>query len=229
MDRFGGWWRPWNYGEMLDEYRAVRSAVSLGDVSTLGKMLISGPDAVDALERLYPTTIADIRPGRSRYVLLLNERRTWPWLVAAAFAANLAFDLRHDTPWPVALLFCLTNAVQSTTGPSEVTFSTEHFSGAIDAGGARFYSFRVAVAGPVTANLASITAADSTLPTTSALRLGIGTPRGTGCALIASVTVSATLVSQLEHTPLPGVYCIEVADPGGLTGAVRFALRFTHP
>jgi sarcosine oxidase subunit alpha len=29
---------------------------------------------VEALERLYPTTIADIRPGRSRYVLLLNER-----------------------------------------------------------------------------------------------------------------------------------------------------------
>jgi len=29
---------------------------------------------LEALERLYPTTIADIRPGRSRYVLLLNER-----------------------------------------------------------------------------------------------------------------------------------------------------------
>ena len=29
---------------------------------------------VEALERIYPTTIHDIRPGRSRYVLLLNER-----------------------------------------------------------------------------------------------------------------------------------------------------------
>jgi glycine cleavage system aminomethyltransferase T len=74
MDRFGGWWRPWNYGDMLREYWAVREGVSLGDVSTLGKMVVSGPDAVEALERLYPTTIADIRPGRSRYVLLLNER-----------------------------------------------------------------------------------------------------------------------------------------------------------
>ena len=74
MDRFGGWWRPWNYGNMLDEYWAVREGVSLGDVSTLGKMIVTGPDVVEALERLYPTTIHDIRPGRSRYVLLLNER-----------------------------------------------------------------------------------------------------------------------------------------------------------
>ncbi len=74
MDRFGGWWRPWNYGDFLDEYWAVREGVSLGDVSTLGKMIVTGPDVVEALERIYPTTIRDIRPGRSRYVLLLNER-----------------------------------------------------------------------------------------------------------------------------------------------------------
>ncbi len=74
MDRFGGWWRPWHYGDHVAEYWAVREGVSIGDVSTLGKMVVSGPDAVEALERLYPTTVADIRPGRSRYVLLLNER-----------------------------------------------------------------------------------------------------------------------------------------------------------
>ena len=74
IDRFGGWWRPWNYGDHLAEYWAVRTAVSIGDVSTLGKLIVTGPDVVEALERLYPTTIADIRPGRSRYVLLLNER-----------------------------------------------------------------------------------------------------------------------------------------------------------
>lgn len=74
MDRFGGWWRPWNYGDVIAEYWAVREAVSLGDVSTLGKLLVSGPDVVELLERLYPTTIDDIKVGRSRYVLLLNER-----------------------------------------------------------------------------------------------------------------------------------------------------------
>jgi glycine cleavage system aminomethyltransferase T len=74
MDRVGGWWRPWTYGNFLEEYWAVREAVSLGDVSTLGKMLVSGPDALELLERLYPTRVSTLAPGRSRYVLLLNER-----------------------------------------------------------------------------------------------------------------------------------------------------------
>jgi glycine cleavage system aminomethyltransferase T len=74
MDRIGGWWRPWNYGDVWAEYWAVREAVSLGDVSTLGKMMISGPDALELLERLYPTRVRTIKTGRSRYVLLLNER-----------------------------------------------------------------------------------------------------------------------------------------------------------
>jgi sarcosine oxidase subunit alpha len=74
MDRFGGWWRPWHYGDLIGEYWAVREGVSIGDVSTLGKLVVSGPDVVEALERLYPCHVADIKPGRSRYALLLNER-----------------------------------------------------------------------------------------------------------------------------------------------------------
>jgi len=74
MERMGGWWRPWTYGRPLEEYWAVREAVSLGDVSTLGKMLVSGPGALALLEHLYPTKIESLKPGRSRYVLLLDER-----------------------------------------------------------------------------------------------------------------------------------------------------------
>jgi len=74
MDRAGGWWRPWTYGRTDDEYRSVRERVSLGDVSSLGKMAISGPDAEAFLERIVPTRVATIRPGRCRYVLMLDER-----------------------------------------------------------------------------------------------------------------------------------------------------------
>jgi sarcosine oxidase subunit alpha len=74
MDRFGGWWRPWHYGDAVAEYWAVRAGVSIGDVSTLGKLVVSGPDVVELLERIYPCHVADIKPGRSRYALLLNER-----------------------------------------------------------------------------------------------------------------------------------------------------------
>ena len=74
LDRFGGWYRPWHYGNPIEEYWAVREGVSLGDVSTLGKMMLSGPDVVEALERLYPNHVHDIKVGRSRYVINLNER-----------------------------------------------------------------------------------------------------------------------------------------------------------
>ncbi len=74
MDRTGGWWRPWTYGDPLAEYNAVRDAVSIGDVSTLGKFVVAGPDALPFLEFLYPTKVSTLRPGRARYVLLLDER-----------------------------------------------------------------------------------------------------------------------------------------------------------
>jgi sarcosine oxidase subunit alpha len=74
LDRFGGWWRPWTYGDHVAEYWAVREGVSLGDVSTLGKLIVSGPDVVELLERIYPNRVGDLKPGRSRYALLLNER-----------------------------------------------------------------------------------------------------------------------------------------------------------
>ncbi|CAN5367949.1 2Fe-2S iron-sulfur cluster-binding protein [soil metagenome] len=74
MDRFGGWWRPWRYGpDVSVEYWAVRRAVSLGDVSTLGKIEVAGPDAGALLDRLYPVPISTLQSGRSRYVLLLDE------------------------------------------------------------------------------------------------------------------------------------------------------------
>lgn len=74
MDRIGGWWRPWTYGDTQAECDAVRKAVSMGDVGTLGKFVVSGPDAEAALQFLFPTDVATIKPGRARYALLLDER-----------------------------------------------------------------------------------------------------------------------------------------------------------
>src|SRR3989441_13222525 len=48
-------------------------------------------------------------------VLLLNERRAWPWLALAAFPANLAFDLFHGTKFVAILIFYSANTVQAGT------------------------------------------------------------------------------------------------------------------
>ena len=74
MERFSSWWRPWNYGDVEAEYWAVREGLSVMDVSTLGKFIVSGPDTLAFLERVYPTRVKTIKEGRSRYALLLDER-----------------------------------------------------------------------------------------------------------------------------------------------------------
>ncbi len=73
LDWSGSWKRPYNYGDPADEYRAVRERVSLMDVGTLGKFLVAGPDASTLVDRVYPCRIRDLPPGRSRYMLALDE------------------------------------------------------------------------------------------------------------------------------------------------------------
>ena len=51
----------------------MREGVGIIDVGTLGKFLVTGPDVVAFLERLYPNRVGDLEPGRLRYGLLLDE------------------------------------------------------------------------------------------------------------------------------------------------------------
>ena len=73
LDRSGGWLRPFNYGDWREEYRAVRERVSLMDVGTLGKITIAGPDAGELVDRVFPCRTDDMSPGRTRYVLSLDD------------------------------------------------------------------------------------------------------------------------------------------------------------
>ncbi len=70
----GPWKRPYAYGEKPeDEVRAVHESLGIIDVSTLGKLLVEGPEAAAFLERLYPNRFADLKPGRIRYGVLTSD------------------------------------------------------------------------------------------------------------------------------------------------------------
>src|SRR5207247_9925604 len=43
------------------------------DVSTLGKMIVRGPEAAECLERLYPNRFGDMKPMRVRYGVLNSD------------------------------------------------------------------------------------------------------------------------------------------------------------
>jgi sarcosine oxidase, subunit alpha len=74
MQWAGPWKRPYAYSDRPeDEVRAVHESLGVIDVSTLGKILVEGPESAALLERLYPNRFADLRPGRIRYAVLTSD------------------------------------------------------------------------------------------------------------------------------------------------------------
>jgi len=70
---FGGWEMPVFYSSIIDEHNAVRNKAGIFDTSHMGEILISGPGAVNFLEKLVPARVAALAPGQARYSMLLNE------------------------------------------------------------------------------------------------------------------------------------------------------------
>jgi sarcosine oxidase subunit alpha len=121
----GEWLRPgWypiasdadGWAGVMREARAVRKAVGICDVSTLGKIDVQGADAAIFLDRLYANTFSTLPIGRARYGIMLREDgivfddgttsrladdhffMTTTTANAAAVLAHMEFH--HQTCWP---------------------------------------------------------------------------------------------------------------------------------
>ncbi len=81
MEPVGQWRRPYCYprgAETHDEAVArevnnTRQALGLLDASTLGKIIVKGPDAGKFLDMLYTNMMSSLKPGRCRYGLMCSE------------------------------------------------------------------------------------------------------------------------------------------------------------
>ena len=69
----GDWRRAYDYGDPEGEALNVHSAAGLIDVSTLGKLIVRGPQAGELLDRLYPNRLSNLKPGRVRYGVLTSD------------------------------------------------------------------------------------------------------------------------------------------------------------
>jgi len=67
------WRRAYDYGDPKAEALAVHKAAGLIDVSTLGKLIVRGPDAGEMLDRLYPNRFSNLKPGRIRYGVIASD------------------------------------------------------------------------------------------------------------------------------------------------------------
>ena len=102
------------------------------------------------------------------------------------------------------------------------------FSGFLQPGTSRFYSFTMTSAGTVTAMLGSVEQAGG-VPVSGRLELGLGRPAGTGCAVTASQLTLAALVPQLTQETPAGTHCVRVLDVDRLPSAVTFTVRVIRP
>lgn len=69
----GLWLRPEHYGDAVAEVMAVRQRVGLIDVSTLGKIKLTGPGVPDFLDKIYINKWQKLAVGRVRYGIMCND------------------------------------------------------------------------------------------------------------------------------------------------------------
>jgi aminomethyltransferase len=114
---FGGWHMPVQYGPILDEVACVRSRAGLFDLGHMGRILVTGPDAVRFVDRIATNFCARIPLGAIRYSLfcrvdgnpiddlLLYRDEDGVFLVvnAANTAADLEWMREHARGFQVAI------------------------------------------------------------------------------------------------------------------------------
>jgi aminomethyltransferase len=70
---FAGWQMPVRYSSDTAEHNAVRTGAGLFDLTHMGEILISGPQAAEALDYALVANASAITPGRARYTMICNE------------------------------------------------------------------------------------------------------------------------------------------------------------
>ncbi|MEU3556205.1 glycine cleavage system aminomethyltransferase GcvT [Streptomyces fragilis] len=73
MTDFAGWDMPLRYGSERDEHNAVRTGAGLFDLSHMGEITVTGPQAAALLNHALVGNIATIAVGRARYTMICQE------------------------------------------------------------------------------------------------------------------------------------------------------------
>jgi aminomethyltransferase len=70
MTSFAGWQMPLRYASETAEHQAVRHAAGLFDLSHMGEIRVTGPEAGAALDYALTGHLSAVRPGRARYTMI---------------------------------------------------------------------------------------------------------------------------------------------------------------
>ncbi|MCU0610767.1 MAG: glycine cleavage system aminomethyltransferase GcvT [Candidatus Eisenbacteria bacterium] len=70
MVEFGGWWMPVRFAGIVNEHLAVRSSAGLFDVSHMGEILVTGPDALRFTNKLVTNNVERLEPDQAQYTCM---------------------------------------------------------------------------------------------------------------------------------------------------------------
>ncbi|MDO5031347.1 glycine cleavage system aminomethyltransferase GcvT [Corynebacterium sp.] len=70
---FGPWNMPLKYGNELEEHRAVRGAAGLFDLSHMGEIWVSGPQAAEFLTYAFISNLTTLKEGKAKYSMICAE------------------------------------------------------------------------------------------------------------------------------------------------------------
>ena len=70
---FGGWQMPVEFDSIREEHAAVRESVGIFDVSHMGEIEVTGPDATTLMNRLTTNDVTALDPGDSQYAAITND------------------------------------------------------------------------------------------------------------------------------------------------------------
>ncbi|AJE82160.1 glycine cleavage system aminomethyltransferase T [Streptomyces albus] len=73
MTDFAGWDMPLRYASERDEHQAVRTRAGLFDLSHMGEITVTGPQAVELLDFALVGNISSVGAGRARYTMICRE------------------------------------------------------------------------------------------------------------------------------------------------------------
>ena len=71
---FAGWELPVQYSGLINEHQAVRSKAGLFDVSHMGEIFVTGPEAEKALDWMTCNDVKKLVDGKAHYSAIINER-----------------------------------------------------------------------------------------------------------------------------------------------------------
>ena len=157
MSPFGGFIMPIQYTNITDEHNAVRNAAGMFDVSHMGEIFVSGPDADKFVGHVFTNDIVPMKPGDILYGMMLypngttvddllvykefepqsyllvvnasNIGKDYEWLCGQAEGYDVKIDNQSDIWGQIAL-----------QGPEAEKYAVETL-GLADAAGLGFYTY----------------------------------------------------------------------------------------